>query len=344
MSFNVSKPSSFASFSTTTMTTTTTTMSSTTTTTITTPTSNSPTKNLSTEKSSNMPKSSTPVKPDMSETTFTKNKNDQKIDKSSTTLCSKDVAKNIEIRRMSATEEGDRVLDSAWDSPEKEEKGRTPLEMVQNFVSSLENDPASKTSKRPLQTSASPDPPAWTQTPSKPLTHSQTLRPNFNPPSSSVPSLIARPPTNVAVINQGLQQGSLVAAGQGMVQMPQPPSTTTTQVMQLVNTINGPMLIPEGQHLQQFQPALQSPNKSHQEPPKLMIPTMQGPHPILMSPGHQLIAIAPHQQQQATKSTTDRGSASQTSPQGHQQQQIFLNQASYLSVVHLIVLFMGQNG
>ena len=47
----------------------------------------------------------------------------------------KDVAKNIEIRRMSSTEEGDKVLDSAWDSPEKEEKGRTPLEMVQNIVS-----------------------------------------------------------------------------------------------------------------------------------------------------------------------------------------------------------------
>ena len=47
----------------------------------------------------------------------------------------KDVAKNIEIRRMSSTEEGDKVLNSAWDSPEKEEKGRTPLEMVQNIVS-----------------------------------------------------------------------------------------------------------------------------------------------------------------------------------------------------------------
>jgi hypothetical protein len=47
----------------------------------------------------------------------------------------KDVAKNIEIRRMSSTEEGDKVLDSAWDSPEKDEQGRTPLEMVQNIVS-----------------------------------------------------------------------------------------------------------------------------------------------------------------------------------------------------------------
>jgi len=118
----------------------------------------------------------------------------------------------------------------------------------------------------------------------------------------------------------------MVASGQGMVQMPPP---TTTQVMQLVNTINGPMLIPEGQHLQSFQPALQSPTKSHQEPPKLMIPTMQGPHPILMSPGHQLIAIAP-QQQQPTPGNQDRSSASQTSPQGQQQQQVFLNQVSFV--------------
>ena len=110
------------------------------------------------------------------------------------------------------------------------------------------------------------------------------------------------------------------------------------QVLQLVNTVNGPMLVPEGQaHLHQYQQqqmpseSLKSPVKSLPEPPKMMIPRMQGPHhPILMSPGHQLIAIAQPQQQQMT----DRGSSMQTSPQGQPQQQqqhqqpVFLNQVN----------------
>ena len=49
------------------------------------------------------------------------------------------VNKNIEIRRMSSTEEGDKVLQSAWTTPEKDEKGKTPLEMVQNIVSSIDS-------------------------------------------------------------------------------------------------------------------------------------------------------------------------------------------------------------
>ena len=274
---------------------------------------------------------------------------------SATALSGKDVAKNIEIRRMSSTEAGDKVLDSAWDSPEKEEKGRTPLEMVQNIVSNIEkidkdatttptmtsaSSAGSKKSKRQLQhPAASPDPPASTQTPSKPLPPNQTLRPDYNPPSSTVPSLLTRTgPPNVTVLNPGLHQSaSLMATGQGVVQMPTPQAP---QVMQLVNTINGPMLVPEGQHLQQFQASLQSPTKSNQEPPKLMIPTMQGPHPILMSPGHQLIAIAPQQQQQQQQQQTstgssDRGSTSQTSPQG---QQVFLNQVNKFVTFHSIEL------
>merc|ERR1719464_2473450 len=49
-------------------------------------------------------------------------------------------AKNVEIRRISATEEGDKVLESAWDSPEKEKNlgGKTPLQMVQSIISKIE--------------------------------------------------------------------------------------------------------------------------------------------------------------------------------------------------------------
>ena len=72
------------------------------------------------------------------------------------------------------------------------------------------------------------------------------------------------------------------------------------QVMQLVNTVNGPMLVPEGPQtigqLHQFQHLAmdgKSPSKSSllPEPPKLMSPTMQNQHlnPILMSPGTKLL-------------------------------------------------------
>ena len=263
----------------------------------------------------------------------------------SSTFEGRDVAKNIEIRRMSSTEDGDKVLDSAWDSPEKEEKGQTPLDMVKNIVSSMqkfdqnivsnlqkfENHDSSEMKKQQQlkRQHKSPEPPAWTLQPSRPLQHSQTLRPNFNPPSSSVPTLLNRTgPPNVTVLSQALPPGTIMTPGHGMLHLPQQPGTS--QVMQLVNTINGPVLVPEGQHLQQFQ----AQTKSHQEPPKLMIPTMQGPqqhlNPILMSPGHQLIAIAPQQQQ----ITNDRSQNMQTSPQGqHQQQHVFLNQVNLISLL-----------
>jgi hypothetical protein len=81
-------------------------------------------------------------------------------------------------------------------------------------------------------------------------------------------------------MGQGLPQGTLVTAGQAVPQYPQAP-----QVMQLVSTINGPVFVPE----QQLQ---QSPTKVGAEPPKLMIPAIQGSHPILVSPGHQVLSCA----------------------------------------------------
>ena len=89
-----------------------------------------------------------------------------------------DHSKNIEIRRMSATDDGDKVLESAWDSPEKETK--TPLQMVQSIVSQIEDvkPPCSsagagvvKTQQPSVATAPPPStsnqaqqqPPAWTQ-------------------------------------------------------------------------------------------------------------------------------------------------------------------------------------
>ena len=39
---------------------------------------------------------------------------------------------------------------------------------------------------------SSPELPAWVHTPSRPLQHSQTLRPNFNPPTNTIPSMLNR--------------------------------------------------------------------------------------------------------------------------------------------------------
>jgi hypothetical protein len=52
-----------------------------------------------------------------------------------------DLAKNIEIRRLSSTEDGDKIIEPAFHSPEKEagEKPRkNPLEKILHFVSGLE--------------------------------------------------------------------------------------------------------------------------------------------------------------------------------------------------------------
>ena len=94
----------------------------------------------------------------------------------------------------------------------------------------------------------------------------------------------------MTVLGPGLPPGTMIGPGGGLVHM-----APQGQVMQLVNTVNGPMLVPEGQQpmgqVHQFQhmpmDGKSPPKSSLQEPPKLMIPTMQNQHlnPILMSPG-----------------------------------------------------------
>merc|ERR1719412_641083 len=115
-----------------------------------------------------------------------------------------DQSKNIEIRRMSATDDGDKVLESAWDSPEKETK--TPLQMVQSIVSQIEDVKPSASAVVKIQPAAAPvastsqqQPPAWTQgTGQRPLLHSQKQVVNDTPPSSKpFPNLVPPQQRNI---------------------------------------------------------------------------------------------------------------------------------------------------
>ena len=147
-------------------------------------------------------------------------------------------SKNIEIRRISATEEGDRVLESAWDSPEKEKDTKTPLQMVQSIVSKLE-----EAKPQPVKTlSPGPPPPAWTQGSQKPLLHSQKQVANDTPPTTRPLTTVIPPqpqPPQVQIQHKSPTQNLTVMAPA----QPQFIPATGQPVMQLVNTINGPMLM-----------------------------------------------------------------------------------------------------
>lgn len=156
---------------------------------------------------------------------------------------SKSVTKNNAIRQMSGTSEGNQILNDAWDSPEKEQKGNTPLEMVEGIVANLQTisesiSPVQPTTKKARKTQQPViEPPAWVTTPRRPLLSSQIQRPNYTPPSTTE-SILNTGPINLLPSGQ-----ALMSSGSGMVSM-------NPHVMQLVNTINGPMLIPEGAQLQ----------------------------------------------------------------------------------------------
>ena len=180
-----------------------------------------------------------------------------------------DHSKNIEIRRMSATDDGDKVLESAWDSPEKETK--TPLQMVQSIVSQIEDvkPPCSsagagvvKTQQQPSVATAPPpstsnqaqqQPPAWTQgTGQRPLLHSQKQVVNDTPPSSKpLPNLVPPQQRNTTRQNTSVPPPpSLLQNNVTTILAPAPAPAAAhfvpaggQHVMQLVNTINGPMLM-----------------------------------------------------------------------------------------------------
>ena len=204
--------------------------------------------------------------------------------KHTTEQSDKSTSKNIEIRRMSSTDEGDKVLQSAWASPEKDEAGKTPLEMVQNIVSSIDSpsdndkleentDEMTVTQKNKElaknqfleQDSSSSNPiPSWVQGSGKPLMHSQHIVANQTAPSSHLSPLlqpIPQPPVPTASQTNATipivsQSGAPVIFGpapnqqqpMAPVQMtaavgqPQVP-TSQPPIMQIVNTVNGPMLM-----------------------------------------------------------------------------------------------------
>ena len=59
-----------------------------------------------------------------------------------------DIAKNIEIRRLSSTEEGNKVLEPSFHSPEKETK-KNPLGNLLNIVSGMEPPPIARVMEEP---------------------------------------------------------------------------------------------------------------------------------------------------------------------------------------------------
>ena len=250
-------------------------------------------------------------------------------------------AKNVEIRRISATEEGDKVLESAWDSPEKEKNlgGKTPLQMVQSIISKIEKNKPAPPTATPVLTSAPAGPPAgppaWTQGGQRPLLHSQKQVANETPPTTRPLTTPMVPPNHQkAAPVQAPVQPPPVSPSFTVMQAPAhtaqylPVSANPgQQIMQLVNTINGPMLM---------QMAAPAPAPVHHQPAPLVAPQQvqiqdknrmskkQGHsptgaqqlalsptgQPILMSPGASIIG--------APGAAMIAGANSQTSPTGAQ--------------------------
>ena len=172
-----------------------------------------------------------------------------------------DEAKNIEIRRLSNTDEGNKVLEPSFHSPEKEEK-KNPLGNLFNIVSGMEPPPPTKIPDeprfsgpsgfnmiRPLMKSKkrgplsvpSPIPhnvaPPWT------LGHQQGVRPVMPHPApvqlSSQPQVM---PGQPGVMIQTMPH--MMMSGGQPVQLIQTPVSGVQQPMyQMVQTVNGTMLV-----------------------------------------------------------------------------------------------------
>merc|ERR1719266_1508251 len=164
-----------------------------------------------------------------------------------------DTAKNIEIRRLSSTDEGNKVLEETFHSPEKDMK-KNPLMNIFNIVSGMEAAPPPPEEPLPRGPQI-PNPSAL-----------GALRPQLRGRKSrqysTLPPLPHSPPP-------------WVLGGPGQrPPLPQPPSgapqqivlapqmvlqgqTPQQQVMQLIQTVNGPMLVPMAappQQMVQIQP------------------------------------------------------------------------------------------
>ena len=199
-------------------------------------------------------------------------------------------SKNSEIRRMSATDEGDKILSEEWTSPEKEGKqGKTPLELVENIISNIvdEDTNSNSASSTPPVLQPQQQPPKLLPAVSKKSSTSSSSKAKSNPPSTATslsssvsgnpPALTIQQPTQPSMP----QQTAVVTAA---------PSSTPT-VMQLVNTINGPVLM-QAVPIGAAQGIIQHPNTpvTQQQPPAILpavqpsfaaIPSLQQQRPIL---------------------------------------------------------------
>ncbi len=268
----------------------------------------------------------------------------------------RDRSKNLEIRRLSATEDGNKILNDAWESPEKDEektaKKKTPLQMVENIVSNIEllpkegatssdasdtsavagpstlapttlkgNKPG-KTNKNVLLPPLTHSPPAWTQG-GRLATAANTTQPMVGSQSQQ-PLLLPRDPNHNQSLPQPIQPAPTASATAAT-------GTPTPPVMQLVNTINGPVLmqavptnivqVPSPAQPAQHKGVRPILKKRKKKPtplapappqrailsPQTATATATAPRssvvPILMSPtvaqsGSQILAIGPQQQAQ----------------------------------------------
>ena len=175
-----------------------------------------------------------------------------------------DLAKNIEIRRLSCTEDGNKVLEPTFHSPEKEKK-KNPLEKILSFVSGIElptedrDGKGSRRSSPALSGTSSPVLPNLKSRKNRqystlpPLPHSPptwVLR-GQPPPTSNLVSMDPMRIQNLAPqVRPPISNHQMILTA-GMQFQPQPvPSQLPQQVMQLIQTVNGPMLIPLGaQHI-----------------------------------------------------------------------------------------------
>ena len=175
-----------------------------------------------------------------------------------------DLAKNIEIRRLSCTEDGNKVLEPTFHSPEKEKK-KNPLEKILSFVSGIElpmkdrDGNGSRRSSPALSGTPSPVLPnlksrknrQYSTLPSLPHSPPPWVLRGQPPPTSNFVSMDPMRIQNLAPqVRPPISNHQMILTA-GMQFQPQPvPSQLPQQVMQLIQTVNGPMLIPLGaQHI-----------------------------------------------------------------------------------------------
>ena len=164
-----------------------------------------------------------------------------------------DTAKNIEIRRLSSTDEGNKVLEETFHSPEKDLK-KNPLMNIFNIVSGMEAVPPPPEESLPRGPQI-PNPSALgalrPQLRGRKSRQYSTLPPlPHSPPPWVLGGPGQRPP-----LPQPPQGGpqQIVLAPQMVLQGQAPQQ----QVMQLIQTVNGPMLVPMAappQQMVQIQP------------------------------------------------------------------------------------------